>query len=71
MKAVFLSIIAVIFGQFCDILRSICQKSAERRIKRGELVTKKPLVLLGRFTEKCFESWQKLEKKLIFLLLAE
>lgn len=71
MKTVFLSIILLIYGYFCDICRVICQKSAEGLIKRGKPLTKKSLVCLGNFTERRFSYWKKLERKFIYLLASE
>lgn len=68
MKTVFLSIVALFYGYFCDISQKICQKNAEYRLERGKGLTTMPTVLFARLYEKNLEKWQKLEKKLICLL---
>lgn len=68
MKTVFLSILALFHGYFCDMCKKICQKNIEYRLKSGKRLTTMPTVVFSRFCEKSLIKWQKLEKKLIYLL---
>lgn len=68
MKTVILSVKVLICGYFCDICRAICQKYADKSLRRGEPLTKKLIILLSSFTEKSLAKWQKLEKRFIYLL---
>lgn len=71
MKTVFLSIVVLIYGYFCDMCRKLCQKGAEYSLKKGRGLTDKPLIILSKLTERNAVKWRRIESRLIYLLLAE
>ena len=68
MKTVFLSIKTLIYGYFCDFCYKTCQTNVDLRLKKAKSLSNMPTVYLAKFYEKRLSKWQKLEKKIIYLL---
>lgn len=68
MKLIFLSVIVFIYGYFCDICLSVCEKAIKSRLKKGKSLTGAGLVFMSNLTNNSILRWQHIEKRLIYLL---
>ncbi|MCR4718474.1 MAG: hypothetical protein K5768_02475 [Firmicutes bacterium] len=71
MKIIFLSVTAFIYGYFCDICLDVCEKSVKRRLEKGKPLTGVGLTFISNLTNNSFLRWQRIEKRLIYLLVSQ
>lgn len=71
MKLIFLSVSAFIYGYFCDICLSACEKTVRNRLKKGKPLTGKGIVLMSNLANNSILRWQRIEKRIICLLVSQ
>ncbi len=69
MKLLIMSVKLFLYGYYCDLCMNICTAYTEYLLKKGGKLRKKPLVLLGRLSERNIKKWQRTEQKFISLSL--
>ena len=71
MKLILFSTILYFYGFYCDMCLNICTAIAEKRLKSKKMLCKKLLIFMSNLSDKNLKKWQRLERKVIGLMLAE